>query len=119
MRTAIYMTLAIALEVAWAISLRSIKGWHSTLPIAITSSAYIGALVFLVLASRGMEIGTAYAIWAGSGVALIALVGIFALKESATPLKLASLALVITGVVGLNLAGGHGPAAPDSPKSHP
>ncbi len=119
MRTVIYMALAIVFEVAWAISLKSIKGWSSTGPIAITSIAYIAALAFLILASRRMEIGTAYAIWAGSGVALIALIGIFALKESATPLKLASLALVATGVIGLNLAGGHGTAAPEAPESRP
>jgi small multidrug resistance pump len=47
----------------------------------------------------------AYAVWAGVGTALITLVGIFFFKEPATMLKLASIALIIIGVVGLHLSG--------------
>ena len=108
MRTILFLTAAIACEVAWAIGLKFIKGWESVGAIALTVTTYLAAVVFLTLATRKMEIGIAYAIWAGSGVALIALVGILALKESVTPLKLASLALVILGVVGLSLSGTHG-----------
>ncbi|MFN9993740.1 MAG: DMT family transporter [Phycisphaerales bacterium] len=108
MRTALLLTAAIACEVAWAISLKFIKGWHSTGAIMFTAATYIAAVIFLLLAARKLEIGLAYAIWAGTGMALIALIGVFALKESVTPLKVASLALVILGVIGLSLAGVHG-----------
>ncbi|MFZ4576183.1 MAG: DMT family transporter [Phycisphaerales bacterium] len=104
MRAALFMVLAIACEVSWAIGLKSVKGWYSTTAIAFTAATYIGALVFLILASKRMEIGVAYALWAGSGVALIAIIGIVHLKEGTNPLKLVSLALVAAGVVGLSLS---------------
>jgi len=108
MHTAVLLAAAIVCEVAWAISLKFIKGWHSTGAIMFTAATYIAAVIFLLLAARKMEIGIAYAIWAGTGMALIALIGVFVLKESVTTLKLASLALVILGVIGLSIAGIHG-----------
>ena len=51
-------------------------------------------------------VGVAYAIWSGLGTALIAAIGIFAFREPVTALKLFSIALIIAGVVGLNLGGG-------------
>jgi small multidrug resistance pump len=61
----------------------------------------------LALVLRDRSIGTTYAVWSAAGTALIAAFGIFALGEPATALKVASLALIILGVVGLNLAGSH------------
>jgi len=60
----------------------------------------------LSLVLRDISVGTTYAIWAGAGTAAIALIGIVALGEPATALKLASVALIIVGVIGLNAAGG-------------
>lgn len=107
MRGAALMLLAIACEVSWAIGLKYVKGWESTRAIAFTAVTYVAALVFLILASKRMEIGVAYAIWAGSGVALIAVIGMVYLKEGTSPLKLVSLALVAAGVVGLSLTTSH------------
>jgi quaternary ammonium compound-resistance protein SugE len=52
-----------------------------------------------------LEVGPAYAVWTGIGAAGTALVGILALGESVSALKLASIGLVLAGVVGLNLSG--------------
>lgn len=65
---------------------------------------YILALIGLAKALERIEVGVAYAVWAASGTFLIALIGIVAFGERATPLKLASLALVIAGVIGLNVS---------------
>ncbi len=51
--------------------------------------------------------GTAYAIWAGVGTALIAAIGMVFLGESASALKVLGVLLVIAGVVVLNLGGAH------------
>ncbi len=61
----------------------------------------------LALVLEELPIGLTYAIWAAVGTALIAAIGIVALGEPAGTRKLASLALIIAGVVGLNLAGSH------------
>ena len=61
----------------------------------------------LALVLRHISLGTAYAVWAGLGTAAIAGIGIVALGEPAGALKLGSIALVIVGVIGLNLSGAH------------
>ena len=65
---------------------------------------YLIALLCLALALRSIEVGIAYAVWAGVGTLLIALIGVLFFKESVSVIKVVSIALVIVGVVGLNLA---------------
>jgi len=106
--TALWMILAILCEVGWALRMKSVSGLTRYGITLEAAALYILSLVFLSLATRKMEIGTAYAVWAGSGVALIAIGGIFLFGESAGPAKLICLALIFAGVVGLNLiSAGH------------
>jgi small multidrug resistance pump len=72
--------------------------------VAVFGVTYLLSAAFLALATKKLDVGLAYAIWAGSGMAIIAVVGIFFLGESASWLRLASLALVLVGVVGLKLS---------------
>jgi quaternary ammonium compound-resistance protein SugE len=53
----------------------------------------------------GSRIGPAYAVWTGIGAAGTAIVGMAALHESVSPLKLISIALILVGVIGLNFSG--------------
>ena len=106
--TALYLILAILFEVAWAVAMKVSSGLSRPLPAAITVIAYILSLVFLSLATRRMEIGAAYAVWAGSGAAIIATIGILYFREPVTALKLASMGLIVAGIVGLQFSGrGH------------
>lgn len=85
---------------------------------AATVVLYLLSVVFLALAVRKMELGVAYAIWAGSGVALIAMASVFLFKEPISLAKAASIALIIAGIVGLQLSGaGHGAAPPANASS--
>ncbi len=68
-------------------------------------ATYAASLWLTALALRELEISLAYAVWAGVGTAAVAVIGMAALGESVNALKLASIALVIGGVVGLNLSG--------------
>jgi quaternary ammonium compound-resistance protein SugE len=61
------------------------------------------SLGLLGLALRGLPLGTAYAVWTGIGIVGTAVFGIFVLGEPATVLRLASIALIVAGVVGLKL----------------
>ena len=65
---------------------------------------YVLALLGLALALRTLEVGIAYAVWAGAGTLLIATLGVIFFKESMSTLKVLSMLLVIAGIVGLNLA---------------
>ena len=106
MWTTVFLLAAIAFEVGWAIAMKLSDGFTKSLPTVTTIVMYLLSVVFLALATRKMEIGTAYAIWAGSGVALISIAGIVHFNEPLTAIKVASVLLIVTGIVGLNLAGG-------------
>ncbi len=105
----LWLALAIVFEVGWAISMKVSAGLTRPWPTVATIVMYFLSVVFLSMATKKLDVGTAYAMWAGSGAALIALIGIWWFKEPASALKLGSIALVVLGIVGLNIAtGGHG-----------
>lgn len=106
--TYLYLSIAIVFEVGWAIAMKLSKGFSRPGPAAATVVMYLLSVVFLSLAARKLEIGVAYAVWAGTGAALIALAGIAYFKEPASLLKMVSVGLIVIGIVGLQLAGGHG-----------
>jgi multidrug transporter EmrE-like cation transporter len=101
-----FLALAIAFEVGWAIAMKLSEGFTKLGPTIVTVVMYLLSVVFLALATRKMDIGVGYAIWAGSGVALIAIAGIVYFKEPASAIKLASLGLIVAGIVGLQVSGG-------------
>jgi multidrug transporter EmrE-like cation transporter len=112
----LWLTLAILFEVGWAISMKLSDGFTKPWATAATVVMYLLSVIFLAFATKRMDVGTAYAIWAGCGAAIIAVIGILWFREPATLMKLVSLALVVMGVVGLNLAGGgHAPSASAQP----
>ena len=102
------LAIAIGSEIAATISLRSVEGLSTPVPLAIVIAGYGISFVLLALVVKQLSVGTTYAIWSGAGTAVIAAIGIFAMGEPATALRIASIALIIAGVIGLNLGGaGH------------
>lgn len=102
-----FLSAAIVTEVAGTVALRYANGFTNPLPTAVVLVGYGLSFLFLSLTLKSLSISTTYAVWAGAGTAAIALIGIAALGEPVTALKLASLALIIAGVVGLNVTGSH------------
>jgi len=100
----IYLIVAIMFEVAGTTAMKMSEGFTKTVPSTVMFVFYILSLVALTYALKKIDMSMAYAVWAGVGTALITLVGIFFFKEPATMLKLASIALIIIGVVGLHLS---------------
>jgi small multidrug resistance pump len=107
MPVAVLLSVAIVSEVAATVALRYSDGFTRPGPIAIVVVGYGISFWLLALVLRDMSIGATYAVWSAVGTALIAAIGVFAFGEPATALKLASLGLIIIGVVGLNMAGSH------------
>jgi small multidrug resistance pump len=101
----VYLAAAIVSEVVGTVFLRFTDGFTKPLPSALVIATYALSLWLTALALRQLEISLAYAVWAGVGTAAVAVIGMAALGESVNALKLASIALVIGGVVGLNLSG--------------
>jgi small multidrug resistance pump len=104
---AVLLAFAIVSEVAGTIALRYSEGFTKLVPSVIVVGGYGVSFWLLALVLREMSIGATYAVWSAVGTALIAAIGMFAFGEPATALKVASLGLIILGVVGLNLAGSH------------
>jgi small multidrug resistance pump len=107
MPVAALLSFAIVSEVAATVALRYSEGFTRAAPVALVIAGYGVSFWLLALVLRELSIGTTYAVWSAAGTALIAVIGVFAFGEPATALKLASLALIIIGVVGLNMAGSH------------
>ena len=103
----LYLLLAIATEIVGTTLLKYTEGFTRLAPSGAVVVGYGLSFWMLALVLREMPIGLTYAVWAAVGTAVIAAIGIFAFGEPATTLKLLSLGLIIAGVVGLNLAGGH------------
>lgn len=100
----LYLIIAIIFEVGWALAMKKSDGL-TKLPWTVAFGImYLLSAAFLALATKKMDIGLAYAMWAGVGMALIAVFGIVVLKEPAGWLRIGSLALVLIGVVGLKLS---------------
>ncbi|GAA3874774.1 DMT family transporter [Streptomyces sedi] len=104
-----YLTLsgAILLEIAATTLMKQSDGYSRLWPTVGSIAGYLLAFALLAQALKTLDVGTAYAIWAGAGTALIAVIGMAFLGESTTPLKIAGVLLVIAGVVVLNLGGAH------------
>jgi small multidrug resistance pump len=107
MPTGILLTFAILAEVTATLALRVSDGLSRPLPVAVTVVGYGISFWLMSLVLKHMPVGLTYAVWSAVGTALIAGFGIVAWGESATVLKLASLGLIIMGVVGLNLTNAH------------
>jgi small multidrug resistance pump len=101
----LYLAAAIGSEVVGTVFLRFTDGFTKPLATSLVIATYAVSLWLTALALRQLEVSLAYAVWAGVGTAAVAVIGMAALGESVTALKLASIAVVIVGVVGLNLSG--------------
>lgn len=99
------LAVAILFEVAGITSMKLSRGFAVLLPSLGVIVFYVCSFAAVVLALKRLELSVAYAIWSGVGTALTATIGIAYFREPFTPIKLASLALVVLGVAGLSLAG--------------
>ncbi len=105
-QTVAWLTLLLAglFEVGWAIGLKYTEGFTRLWPTAWTAVALTASMVLLGVAVKTLPLGTAYAVWVGIGAVGTALLGIALLGEPATIARLASIGLVVAGIVGLKLA---------------
>lgn len=100
----VILTIAGLLEVGWAIGLKYTEGFTRTWPTLWTVAAMIGSLWLLGIAMKSLPVGTAYSVWVGIGAIGTVVLGIVLLGEPATAGRLASVALIVAGIVGLKLA---------------
>lgn len=102
--TWILLFVAGLFEIGFALGLKFSEGFSRLWPTLGMVLAGATSFYLLSTAMKSLPAGTAYAIWTGIGAAGTAAVGILLLGESASPLRIASLALIVAGVIGLRLA---------------
>lgn len=96
-----FLVLAGLLEAAWAVGLKYTEGFTRPVPSILTGTAIVVSLFTLAHVAKVLPIGTAYAVWVGIGAAGAAVLGICLFGESANPLRLFFLGLLVVAIIGL------------------
>jgi multidrug transporter EmrE-like cation transporter len=101
------LMLAIGVEVAATAALPRTESFTQLWWTVAVMAGYGLSIWLLAVVVKHMQVSVAYAIWAGLGTALIAVVGVVLLGESWDTTKLIALSMIVIGVVVLNLHGAH------------
>jgi quaternary ammonium compound-resistance protein SugE len=91
-------------EVGWAIGLKYTEGFTRLWPTVWTAAALVLSMALLGAAVKSLPVGTAYAVWVGIGAVGTAVLGIVLLGEAASLGRVASIVLIVAGIVSLKLA---------------
>ena len=104
--TAAWLVLIVAglFEIGWAVGLKFTDGFTRVWPTVWTAVALVSSMILLGIAVRALPLGTAYAVWVGIGAVGTAVLGVVVLGEPATLARVASIGLVVAGIVALKLA---------------
>ncbi|WP_026421289.1 DMT family transporter [Actinokineospora inagensis] len=101
----VYLAIATVFEILFALSANASKGFTKLWPTVLTLVIGAGGTFFLSLALRRLDVGVGYAIWTGLGSVGIVLLGSLVFKEKLDWRKALGIAVVIVGVIGLELSG--------------
>jgi quaternary ammonium compound-resistance protein SugE len=99
----VLLFIAGLLEVGWAIGLKYTEGFTRLWPTVGTVTAMVLSVALLGVAMRTLPVGTAYAVWTGIGAVGTVVLGIVLFAEPATAARLACVALIVSGIVGLKV----------------
>ena len=100
----VLLLIAGVLEVVWAIGLKYTEGFTKPIASVLTLAAMTGSVILLGMAMKSLPVGTSYAVWVGVGAVGTAILGMVLFQEPATVGRIASLGLIVAGIVGLKLA---------------
>ncbi len=98
---------AIGIEVVSTALLPRTDGFTNPMWSVAVVAGYAVSIWLLAIVVRTLPVSMAYAVWSGLGTAIVAVIGYWFLGEQMGLLKAASLAMIVVGVIGLNLAGAH------------
>ncbi|MBX9677872.1 MAG: multidrug efflux SMR transporter [Gemmataceae bacterium] len=111
----LYLAAAILFELLGTTAMKASDGLRKPLPAGLMFASYVLAFTSLAQSLRTLDVSVAYAIWAGLGTVIIAVIGVVWFRESLTLAKIVGIALISVGVVVLNLSG----ASHDGPAKGP
>lgn len=94
------------LEIGFAFFMKSSDGFTRLIPALLTVATGLSSVFLLSISLRTLPVGTGYAVWTGIGAAGTAILGMALLGDSAAPMRLVCIALILAGVIGLRLVSG-------------
>lgn len=101
-----FLGVAGILEIAFAVFMKSSAGFTRPIPALLTVATGLSSVILLSISLRTLPVGTGYAVWTGIGAAGTAIVGIAFLGDSAAPMRILCIGLILAGVIGLKLVSG-------------
>ena len=93
-------------ETGWAIAMKASDGFSRPLPTVLMLICMVISMVLLTWSLKSLPVGTAYMVWTGIGAVGAFVLGIFIFGESATPLRIAAAALIVSGIALMKFAEG-------------
>lgn len=99
----LYLAIAIVTEVIATSALKTTEEFTRLGPSVVVVAGYCASIYFLALVLKTMPVGIAYAIWAGMGIALIAIVGAVLFKQTPDTPAIIGMVLIVSGVVIINV----------------
>jgi len=99
----VYLVIAVVFEVIATTALKQTEGFTRLVPSLVSIGGYALAFYFLSLPLRTMPVGVVYAIWCGAGIIFITAIGWVWLRQALDLAALAGMALIMAGVIVINL----------------
>ncbi|MBZ9655939.1 DMT family transporter [Phyllobacterium lublinensis] len=103
----VLLSIAGILEIAFAMCMKWSEGFTRLIPAMVTVATGLSSVVLLSLSLKTLPVGTGYAVWTGIGAAGTAILGMAVFGDSAAPMRIFCIALILGGVVGLRLVSGN------------
>jgi quaternary ammonium compound-resistance protein SugE len=103
----IFLSMAGVLEIGFAFGMKWSAGFTRLIPGLFTAITGLSSIFLLSISLRTLPVGTGYAVWTGIGAAGTAILGMTLLGESAAPLKVLCIVVILAGVIGLKLVSGN------------
>lgn len=100
----VYLIVAGFLEIGWATGLKYTEGFTRLWPSLWTAASMTLSVWLLAVALKTIPIGTGYAVWTGIGAAGTALAGMVLFGESREFIRIASIVVIMAGIMGLKLS---------------
>lgn len=95
------LVIAGLFEMGWAVGLKNTQGFTRLGWTVATAIMIVVSMGLLGVAARYLPLGTAYAVWTGIGAVGTVVMGILLFGESAAPLRMVCVALIVAGIAGL------------------
>lgn len=99
----VYLLIAAAFEIQWAITIKYTEGFTRLWPTVLCLAGMAVSVYFLALSQKTLPVGTSYAIWTGIGATGTAILGMIIFNEPRDIARVLCIALIVCGVLGLKM----------------